>query len=175
MRARRGDRAALEQLFQRLGGSLRRWARGRLPHWARGTRDTEDIVQDVLIHALSRLEEFEPRRQKALQSYLREAVRNRIRDEMRAVGRRGMAYDVDEVEVAAPESLLDQVIEQDNLERYRRGLGRLDPEDRDLIVGRLELGYSYDQIALITGRATPDAARMALRRALLRLAQEMQA
>jgi len=127
-----------------------------------------------LIHTLSQLDDFEPRRHKALQSYLRQAIRNRIFDEMRTVQRRGIAFDVEDVEVAAPDSLLDQVIEKDNVDRYRNGLSRLDPEDRDLIVARLELGYSYDQLALVTGRATPDAARMALRRALLRLAHEMQ-
>ena len=36
-------------------------------------------------------------------------------------------------------------------------------------MGRLELGYSYRQMALIERLSTPDAARMAFRRALVRL------
>jgi RNA polymerase sigma-70 factor (ECF subfamily) len=41
------------------------------------------------------------------------------------------------------------------------------------VIARLDLGYSYAQIALACGRPTADAARMAVHRALLRLAEEM--
>jgi DNA-directed RNA polymerase specialized sigma24 family protein len=40
-------------------------------------------------------------------------------------------------------------------------------------VGRLELDYSYEQLAAATGRRNPDAVRIALRRAVLRLAERM--
>ena len=40
-------------------------------------------------------------------------------------------------------------------------------------MARLELGYNYSQIAVATGRPTVDAVRMAVRRALLHLAEEM--
>ena len=52
-------------------------------------------------------------------------------------------------------------------------LSRLKNDDQTLIVGRLELGYSYDQLALVVGKSSPDAARVALRRALARLVEEM--
>ena len=42
-----------------------------------------------------------------------------------------------------------------------------------MIVGRAELGYSFKQLALIDDRASPDAARIALQRALVRLSREM--
>jgi hypothetical protein len=45
-RARDGDRSALEELFGRHLSSLRRWARGRLPLWARDLGDTQDLVQE---------------------------------------------------------------------------------------------------------------------------------
>jgi DNA-directed RNA polymerase specialized sigma24 family protein len=38
----------------------------------------------------------------------------------------------------------------------------------------MELHYSYDQIALLLGKASPDAARMSVKRALQRLAEEME-
>jgi RNA polymerase sigma-70 factor (ECF subfamily) len=53
---------------------LRRWARGRLPQWARSAADTQDLVQDAVMKALPHLHAFEVRRPGALQSYLREAV-----------------------------------------------------------------------------------------------------
>ena len=40
-------------------------------------------------------------------------------------------------------------------------------------IGRLELGYSFRQLAAVDGRASPDTVRMALKRALVRLAAEM--
>ena len=45
--------------------------------------------------------------------------------------------------------------------------------DRRLIVGRAELGYNYAQLAAIEGLPTPDAARKALKRALIRLSELM--
>jgi DNA-directed RNA polymerase specialized sigma24 family protein len=52
-------------------------------------------------------------------------------------------------------------------------LKRLRAADREAILGRLELGYSYEQLALILKKPTPGAARLAVRRALLRLSDEM--
>ncbi|PYQ57371.1 MAG: hypothetical protein DMF53_22880 [Acidobacteria bacterium] len=49
----------------------------------------------------------------------------------------------------------------------------LKPEDREVILARLELGLSYQQIAQSLGRPSADAARVAVSRALLRLAREM--
>lgn len=42
-----------------------------------------------------------------------------------------------------------------------------------LVVGRMELGYSYEQLSLIAGRSTKDAARVAVRRAVVKLVQRM--
>jgi RNA polymerase sigma-70 factor (ECF subfamily) len=131
------------------------------------------MVQEALANTLRRLPEFAPRRQKALQAYLRQAIRNRIRDELRRHDRRAPLVRIDNLELAAPGSLLDETIERDNLARYQEGLGRLAEPDRELIVARLELGYSYAQMALATGRSSEDAARMALKRALVKLAEEM--
>jgi len=172
-RAQRGDRQALEELFERLRHSLRRWARGRLPQWARQRADTSDVTQQSLVETLERIDTLEPRRQKALQSYLRRAIMNRIRDEMRWAARRRPGDAVDPVDLTAPDSVFDQAVDAEQMSRYRVALGRLDPGDRELIVGSLELGYTYEQIALATDRKSADAARVAIRRALLRLAAEM--
>jgi hypothetical protein len=42
-----------------------------------------------------------------------------------------------------------------------------------LVVGRLELDYTYEQLALVSGRATAGAARLAARRAVIKLADRM--
>jgi RNA polymerase sigma-70 factor, ECF subfamily len=172
LRARRGDEGALEELFARLLVYLRRWAHGRLPRWARRGVDTVDIVQDVLIRAFGRLDVFEPRQRQALRAYLRQAVRNRINDELRRFDRTGPSITL-EIEPAAPTSPLADAIANETRQRYVEALGRLQEAERELVVARLELEYSYEQIALMTGRKTADAARMAVRRALLRLAESM--
>ena len=53
--------------------------------------------------------------------------------------------------------------------QYRTGLKRLTARDRGLIVGHAELGYNYRQLAFIERLSTANAARKAVRRALVRL------
>ena len=86
-RARVGDRQALDRLFLRYVPGLRRWAHGRLPVWARDMLDTDDLVQDAMLKTMRNVEQFEYRHDGALQAYLREALRNRIRDAVRKAHR----------------------------------------------------------------------------------------
>src|SRR5262245_54752392 len=79
-RARAGDPTALDELLVRCLPSLQSWAHGRLPVYARGALDTDDLVQQAAYQTLRRLHLFEPRHVHSLQAYLREAVVNRIRD-----------------------------------------------------------------------------------------------
>ena len=176
-RARRGDRSAVDALFSRLFPWLRRRTRGRLPRWARGVLDTSDVVQDVLLHSIRLISGFESPSSVAFRAYLLRAVDHRIRDEMRRVGRRDThgGLEEDALPAAGEPSPLQQLIADEAWQRYLRGLKRLTPHERRLIVGRGELGYSFKQLALIDHRASADAARKALRRALVRLSQEMDA
>src|SRR5262252_2885992 len=87
-RAHDGDEAAVNELFARYIPRLQRWAHGRLPAWARGSLDTHDLVQDTFMQVLKRLDQFEPRHEGAFQGYLRQALFNRVRDEIRRVQRR---------------------------------------------------------------------------------------
>jgi RNA polymerase sigma-70 factor (ECF subfamily) len=172
-RARHGDTDALNELFSRYLPSLRRWARGRLPRWTRDVRDTDDVVQETLIQTLKHLGSFEPRHEGALQAYLRQALVNRVRDEMRRVGRHAIPDAIvdDHPDVSA--SPLEEAIGREALERYEAALHRLRPEEREVVIARVELGQSYQQIAAGHGKASADAARMAVSRALVRLAEEM--
>ena len=174
-RAIRGDRSAREALFARYLPWLRRWARGRLPRWTRGVVDTSDVVQDALRRTVTRLSGFEPRGDGALRAYLRNAVENRIRDEMRQVARRPAMDVLDEERPLAgnDRSLQEKIIHDETWYRYRSALKHLPRRDQRLIVGRLELGYSFRQLAAIDGRTGPDGVRMALKRALVRLAADM--
>ena len=59
-------------------------------------------------------------------------------------------------------------------ERYLLALKRLRPADRNAIVARLDLGYTYEQLALVLQKPSAQSARLAVRRALLRLARQME-
>ena len=52
-------------------------------------------------------------------------------------------------------------------------LQRLTGEEREAIIARVEMGYSYEELAEALGKPTSEAARKAARRALVRLAEEM--
>jgi RNA polymerase sigma factor (sigma-70 family) len=172
-RARHGDKEAINELFSRYLPSLRRWARGRLPRWTRDVRDTDDMVQETLVQTLKHLESFEPRHEGALQAYLRQALVNKVRDEVRRVGRHAIPDAIVEDHADSAASPLEEAIGREALTRYEAALHRLRPEEREVIIARVELGQSYQQIAAGHGRASPDAARMAVSRALVRLAEEM--
>jgi RNA polymerase sigma-70 factor (ECF subfamily) len=174
-RAREGDPQALERLFARHLKPLQRWASGRLPKWARGLADTDDLVQDTLLQTFKRIDVFEPRRVGALQAYLRQAVLNRLRDELRRKGRQGQSVELDGLEVAAEGSPLEEAIGREEVELYERALQRLRPEEREAIIARVELGYSYDELAEALDKPTAEAARKSAQRALVRLAEEMKA
>jgi RNA polymerase sigma-70 factor, ECF subfamily len=174
-RARQGDDDALNDLFRRHLSPLRRWARGRLPKWTRDLRDTEDLVQETLTQTLRRIDAFEPRHEGALQAYLRQALINRVRDEVRRVNRYPAPEGLDDADhpVDAAASPLEEVIGAQAMENYESALERLRPEERELIIARVEMQQSYQQIAVAHNRSSADAARMAVTRALLRLAEEM--
>jgi len=171
---RGGNAAARDQLIEKCLPPLRRWARGRLPQWARSAADTQDLVQDAVMRALPHLHVFEVRRPGALQSYLREAVQNRIYDEVRKVSARPSVAELpDEVIDDAP-SPLELAIGRQGIERYERALQTLKPLDREAIIARIELQHSYEEVAFAIGKANANAARMVVTRALVRLVAAMQ-
>ena len=172
-RFRKGDRQALEQLFERHLPRLQRWAKGRLPRWARDSADTQDLVQETLLQTFNRMDAFEPTREGALQAYLRQAVMNRIRDEIRRKGRKPAIVELDGSELDKARSPLEDAIGMEEIERYEQALGRLRPEEREAIILKVELGHTYEEVARLLEKPTADAAHKATKRALVRLAEEM--
>jgi RNA polymerase sigma factor (sigma-70 family) len=154
---------------------LKRWAHGRLPAAARGSVDTGDIVQETAMHVLRNLEHFEPRHVGAMQAYLRQAVINRIRDEVRRVGRRGAPQELPEQLPSETASPLEIALASESYDRYRDALGELNPKDREIIVARVEGQWSTADIARRFHLPSPAAARMAISRALRKLTRQMSA
>jgi len=172
-RVRTGDQTAVESLFKRYLGPLRRWASGRLPGWARDLRDTDDLVQDTVTATLAHLNGFKEHKDGGLHAYLRQSINNRIHDEIRRVRRRPLVESAGEDVAALTPSPLESAIGRDALARYERGLARLTVAEREAVIARVELGLSYPEIAASLDKPSTDAARMTVSRALLRLAREM--
>jgi RNA polymerase sigma-70 factor, ECF subfamily len=170
-RVRAGEPDALGVLFRHQLPRLRRWARGRLPSWVRTAADTSDLVQDVFARTLTRLDLFQPRSRRALTAYLRAAVRNRIADEHRRAGR-WVCQEIDDAHPSPEPTPLERAIDDETGRRYLDALRTLSPRDRELVVAHLELDYTHAQLGCLIGRS-PNAARMALTRAMARLADRM--
>jgi RNA polymerase sigma-70 factor, ECF subfamily len=171
-RLRAGDIGARDMLFERCLPALRRWARGRLPDYARNLVDTNDLVQDTLIAALKHVDHFDPRHDGALMAYLRQTLSNRIRDEIRRVKRRPTAP-LDDAQPDCNASPLDRAIGRQGIERYERALRSLNELDREAIVLRIELQHTYEEIAALLAKPSSEAARAAVVRALAKLVREM--
>lgn len=171
--AKEGDQQALEQILARYVPRLRRWASGRLPVRARSLMDTGDLVQETLLRVLTGLDRIEVRGPGGFQAYVRQAVLNRIRDEVRWTNRRPGPDGVPEsLDDPAP-SPLENAIGSDLLDRYERALATLKEPERELLHLRIELDFDYEEIAAMTGKSSRDAVRMAVQRALARLAEAM--
>lgn len=172
-RAQLGDHGALDRLLSRYMPRLRRWAHRRVPGWARNAADTNDYVQDTVLHSLRHLDTFEPTRQGALLGYLRRALVNRVRDQFRHAARHPAADSLEDRFVDGGHSPLDLAIRAEDRVRYEAALRRLRIVDRRAIVASVELGYTYDQLAVLLRKPSAEAARLAVRRALTRLGEEM--
>jgi RNA polymerase sigma-70 factor (ECF subfamily) len=172
-RARGGDQEALNELAARWLPRLRRWATGRLPAWARDLAETQDLVQETVFQAFKGISRFEVRGEGALQAYLRQAVMNRIRMEIRRVGRRPASGELEPDVVSPDPSPLEIAVGREVVDAYERALADLKSEDREAIIGRIEMGLTNDELASALGKPSSNAARMAVERALVRLARAM--
>jgi RNA polymerase sigma-70 factor (ECF subfamily) len=169
LRVQRGDRRAIEQLFTLELPRLRRWARGRVPRRAQHRGTADDLIQEVLIKALRGLRQFSPETGASFQAYLRRALVNMVRDELRAVARSPLVVPLDELQRSYAPSQLDRAIGRQAYARYRAALQRLTPRARQAAVARLERGASYQDVAKRIGCPNALAARAVVGRAVERI------
>ena len=167
--AKAGDPAALNDLLRRYLPRMRRWAHGRLPRWARDIADTEDILQETFAETARRLPMTALDVEGALQAYLRQAVLNRIRNQIRRSVRHPLQAALDPDTPGSATSPLEAAVRAQSHERYQSALAGLTPAEREAVVGRFELGLSFAELAALLGKPTADAARVALNRAVLKL------
>jgi len=171
--ARAGDTLAFDRLFHRYVPGLRQWATGRLPGWARDLAETQDLVQETVFRVFRNLDGFDYRGEGALKAYLRQSLMNRIRNEIRRAGAKpgGAALASDMPDWGA--SPADMAVAAETRERYEVALQNLSDADREVVIARVELGLTYEEIATMLKRTSADAVRMAVGRALVRVSRDM--
>jgi RNA polymerase sigma-70 factor (ECF subfamily) len=182
-----GDRNALNELCNRYLMRVLAAVRVRLGAPLRRKLDSWDIVQEVMIEALRKVQSFDFRTEGAFLKYLNRVVENRIRDE--ADRWRAQKRDAGkEIPLGAEgsssgpnplKSLADRAAPtpsrivglHEDLALLERAMDRLAEESqeyRDLIVAVKIEGCTYEEIARETGKS-PDAVRMKVNRAMAAL------
>ncbi len=168
---RAGDESAGHRLVQRYLPVLQLWARGRLPASARGMVETDDLVQVTLLRALKHMEGFEQRKDGAFFAYLRRILLNVLRDEIRRSQRKPHGETIDEELPDPAPSLLEEVASKQVMDAYEDALSLLPEKQQEAVILRVEMGMTHPQVAEALGMASASAARMAVSRALVRLAE----
>ena len=173
-RVRAGDDDARDRLVERALPSLLKFASRRLPACIRGATDTRDLVHDVILRTLPRLESFRADGPGALQAFLRRAVANQIVDEVRRARNRPSAAEAVERLGDRRPSVLTTLISRQDLDRLRAAFATLSPSDRALLVTRFSVERRYADVAREHNKPTANAARAAVTRAVARLAKAME-
>lgn len=173
VQVREGNAQASERLVARYLPALQRWAHGRLPSYARDLADTQDLVQSTLLNAMRHVDRFEPRHEGAFLAYLRQILLNEIRREIRRISRRPWLGPLPEDLVERVPSPLEEAIGRQAVRAYEDALQSLSQEEREGVILRIELGFTHQQVADALGKPSPDAARMLVARAMVRLTEAL--
>lgn len=168
-RACQGDREAQESLLRDCAGPLARLASGLMPAHLRLLADSQDVVQDVLTRTARRFDRLACADDAALLAYLRRAVRHRVVDEIRRVRRLPPIGLLTEDWPTSAVSPLEAAITAQNARRMQAALGGLGSRERVALLLRLRRESSYEEIAARLDFPSPNAARVAVRRAAARL------
>jgi RNA polymerase sigma factor (sigma-70 family) len=169
-----GDIGALGRLWTRHRPRLRHWAAGRIPRSLRAHVSPEDLVQDAFLRSMAALRTLELRRPHDLFGYLRTVVLNQIRDHERRNAVRPQREDaVLEGYCDERPSPLDDLLGREALARCREAMARLTETDRRIVTALADRRRSDREMAVLLGKPSAAAARMARSRARIRLAELM--
>jgi RNA polymerase sigma-70 factor (ECF subfamily) len=169
---RAGNQAARTKLWNRYLQPLRRLVRGHfIPRHVRALHDVDDIVMRVIEQVDPRLSDFDYRREGALLEYLRKVTRNliislgRVREPEREEISSGL--------VAGGASPEDDAVASERRRAFESALAILDDRQREAVVMRLEYGFTYQEIAEAVEAPTANAARMMIKRAIVKMIEHM--
>jgi RNA polymerase sigma-70 factor (ECF subfamily) len=179
VRARAGDRDALEALVVRHLPSLRAFVRVQAGRGLREQESCSDLVQSACREVLQDLSGFEYRNEAAFRHWLFRAAERKIIDRARFYGRARRDVKREESTPAGDPGLLDcyatfctpsqRAIAREEEQRIESALDLLPESYREVLRLRHVVGLSNQEIALELDRS-PEYARMILARARRKLA-----
>ena len=135
--------------------------------------DTADVVQVAVVRTLDRLNKFELTFDGSLLAYLRRAVLNQVRDEIRRAQRRPQAHALSADLPGPGRDPLEEAISNEAIARYDAALAELPADQQEAFMMRIEMNCGYREIAAALGRPSAEAARMLVRRAIRTLAESL--
>jgi RNA polymerase sigma-70 factor (ECF subfamily) len=185
-RARAGDRQALDEIFTRHRGRLRRMVEMRLDWRLQARLDASDVIQDAFVEVVTRLEEYLRQPTLPLFLWLRLIVgerlarlhRHHLGTHMRDAGREVSLYR-EAMPAASSAALAAQLLGQhtsptqaavraERMLRLQEALNTLDPIDREVLSLRHFEELTRAETAKVLGIAESAAAKRYVR-ALKRL------
>jgi RNA polymerase sigma-70 factor, ECF subfamily len=183
--AAHGDRGARQELLARHRERLRRMVTVRLDHRLAPRLDASDVVQEALAEADRHLDDYLRERPLPFYPWLRQLACQRIRELHRhhiATGRRSVAreapaglplpdhsaHDLVRRLLASGTSPSRRLIRDEQRDRVRVALERLEARDREVLVLRYLEGLTTEEIAAVLG-VRAGAVKMRHLRALDRL------
>lgn len=162
-----GDKWAMGELLGYILPIITRICRARTGHLPDSARTIDDVVQEVCIAIVSALPRY--RADAPFIAFVVGVTANKIADAYRAAVRNKSRPMSDLPEDADPGAGPEQLVLQDERAvELGRLLDRLPERQRDIVVLRVGLGWSADEVAEALG-STPGAVRVAQHRALAAL------
>lgn len=166
---KQGNSEAANELMKNLSPLLARWAKGRLPHYARSLNDTADLVQETLLIGLKKINGFESQYVGSFLVYLRVILANRIK---KVISQQKPQSELPESR-ALEHSLLHDRLNVDTMMVYEQALDKISQDEKEAVIMRVEFGFNFQEIADLLGKPSANAARMYVSRCLLKLAEQM--
>jgi RNA polymerase sigma-70 factor (ECF subfamily) len=182
--ARRGDDGARQQLLARHRGRLRRMVALHLDPRLTAREDASDVVQEALLEADRRLDDYLKSRPLPFYPWLRQIAWDRLIELRRRHRARKRSVAREEVEVLdLPESSLEELaarlsapgsspserlLRSEQSQRVRAALERLPPRDREVLVLRHLEQMKTDEVAAVL-KISVGAVKVRHLRALQRL------
>ena len=165
--ARSGDGWAWTHLYRDLAPSVRGYLR------ARGAVDPDDLVGEVFLQVVRDLHRFEGG-EREFRTWLFTIVHHRLLDDRRRQLRRPASAAPAEVLEHAGEigDVEDEAIAGLTVARVRELVGRLSPDQQDVLLLRLFGDLAISDVAAIVGKR-PGAVKALLRRGLASLRREI--
>lgn len=166
-RAGAGDRAALETFLREIHAPVVRYCRTKLIG-STGSLTADDVAQEVLFALCAALPRYRPEGS-AVMAFVFGIARKKVVDAFR-VGGRDRSTTTDTMPESAdpdPGPELAAVLSTETV-RLKQALALLPDHHREIIVLRIALSYSAEEVARILG-STPGAVRVTQHRALAKL------